>query len=248
MRFLLPALLLCLTGCFLDREEKPVVQNNTPAGVIVEDDLPTKLDAVKNDIVSSNNSTQNKMEGLITASVSKLGEKVTGLETNVGKIVGFETKLDSLVKLQAEFSSTIRDVNNKLQVNASANIEAFKDLNLKLAANVEASLRLQAELRAEMSNVLEINRKMESRIETLNASAGRDVMTNYFPKEAVDAMQNQGKVFVAIIAALCGLASTVITLLARNARIRAELRTKMEREEKQEMAGILKQLLLKSNE
>jgi len=221
--------LLILPGCFLDREEKPVVQNNTP------------MDALKTEVVSSNNSTQNKMEGLITASVSKLGEKVTGIESSISvvhpKIVGLETKIDSLLKIQTDITTSLRDVNTKIQT--TANVEAFKDLKASLTANLDAQVKIQADLKAQMSNVLEINRKMETRIETLNATAGRDVLTNYFPKEAAEVMITQAKIFAGIVSTLAGLVATLASIWARNSRRRADLRFQEERAERQELLKLI---------
>ena len=184
------------------------------------------MDQLKTIVETSANSTQNSLSGLVNASISKLAERVVGLEAKIEKVVGLETKIDSLQNnLTASFKASANaELNNRID-----------RLETQLTANLNASAQAN----------LEINRKMETRLENLNATAGRDV--NMLPQAAVDVMISTAQTFAGIIATLCGLASSVVVVMARNSRKRADARALTEREERKQMYELLQQVIKHPN-
>jgi hypothetical protein len=103
--------------------------------------------------------------------------------------------------------------------------------------------RLETQLKAELSATanahLELGKKIETKLEQWQASAGRDV--NMLPQAAVDVMITTAQLFAGIITTLCGVAATTISVMARNSRKRAEQRALIEREEKKQLFDLLRQ-------
>lgn len=232
---LFAALLLVLSGCALQENKSgndnspviqpaPVVNLNVPP-VATEDikaEVRRSRDEVKAEIQTSSNNTQSNMSGLVNASVSKLGEKVTGVEAKVeasatatanlsAKVTGIESKIDSTIVATANLNTKV-----------DSNVQAVA----KIDARIEATLTMLNEMNVNIGKLnaigqVGIGNKLEQIEEHVANAAGRDV--NYLPKQAVELM-------IGIISALCGLATTVVMVLGRNARLREHQEAERERE------------------
>jgi len=231
-------LMLSLPGCYIGggqagNEEGPV--NNAPPTVEVnvppanENGLSKVKDDLRAEIQNSSNQTQANLSGLMNASISKLAEKVVGLEA----------QFDSLVKivntLNLSMSNTL-----SAKLEAEANIQATMkntvemsskvgDLSARmgdLSAQVQATITAVTDMRIEVGRLnntaqLGIGNRLDQLEQHITNTAGRDV--NFLPAEAV-------YLFVSIITALCGLATTVTMVLGRNARARDREEVAKERE------------------
>jgi len=238
------ALFLALSGCRL-QQENPVVQEDKISPKVEE--VKGKIDHLEQVVNTSSNSTQNQLGGLVNTSISKLAEKVTGVEAKVDRVVGFETSVGKITGLEAKLDKVVgfetridKIAGVEMKADKITGVESKIDRLTGLDAKID---KLEASLRVELKNSLEIAGRTENDIKALKATAGRDVNTDYFPKEAVAVMQNQNRMFIAIIGSLCALASTVISVFARNSRLRAEQRAKEEREERQQQFELLKRVL-----
>jgi hypothetical protein len=106
-------LLISLTGCVgssrnTNNQTGPSL--NSPDALVKHFD--GKLEEFKNEIQSSNNSTQSHMNGVVNAAVSKIGEKVVGVESKIDEIkgqIGIGNKLEELH--QEIRQSAGRDIN-----------------------------------------------------------------------------------------------------------------------------------------
>jgi len=226
---------LILTGCALQENKAgndnspviqpaPVVNLNVPP-VATEDikaEVRRSRDDLKAEIQTSSNNTQSNMSGLVNASVSKLGEKVTGVEA----------KVEASATATANLSAKVTGIESKID----STIVATANLNAKVESNVQATANLNARIESTMTMLNEMNvnvgklnaigqvgigNKLEQIEEHVANAAGRDV--NYLPKQAVELM-------IGIISALCGLATTVVMVLGRNARVRERQDADRERE------------------
>lgn len=184
-----------------------------------------RLETLKQTVETSANNTQNSLSGLVNASVSKLAERVVGLEAKVDKVVGLEAKIDKVVGLETHIE--------KLQTTLTLEAEMNNRID-RLEAQIRADLNVAAQAS------IEIGKKVESRLENIQATAGRDV--NMLPQAAVDVIIQTAQVFSGVIATLCGLASTVVVVMARNSRKRAEQRSKLEHEERERLYQLLQRV------
>src|ERR1017187_4143563 len=133
-------LMISLGGCIADNKGKqnsegvsnapsisiPFKGNTLPLADIV--DTKELQNNIKTEIQTSSNSTQSQLSGLFNSSISKLGEKVTGVEANV----------DSLAKITNNMSLT-----NTQSATAVAEIKT----------NLTNTIQAIGELKAEMTNI-----------------------------------------------------------------------------------------------
>ena len=256
--FFICGILLVLSGCITGSKQgdnKPINQQTVPfltipfkegkvplAEVVDVSGLEKSL---KQEISSSANNNQSQLSGLINTSISKVAERMTGIESNI----------DSLVKL----TNTITLTNNQ---SASASAE--------IKTKLEASLAATAEIKAEMNNILSINNKLEtnltmmnnlkadigelkssisgqagvlnnmtSKVEDIKANAGRDV--NMLPQSAVDIMLGIIKAYGALVIGLLLLAAIAVILVYRAGMQREALRSKDSEQELQRVHSLLLQ-------
>ena len=227
------AVLLALPGC-LDLQSRPgnedspviaeppkVTINVPPQQTVDSEGIKSEVrkaaSEVKTEVQASSNNTQSNMSGLVNASVSKLGEKVTGVEAKA------EANLTATNNMKNEMSAEF-NANAVATANVNSKAEANLTATAKLDTRVEAMATIIAELRVEIGKVNATAQvgynKMEQIEEHVSNQAGRDV--NYLPKQAVQLM-------LGIITSLCGLATTIVVILGRNARVRERLDAERER-------------------
>lgn len=247
MRFLLPAvLLLALCGCRIQKEDMA-------ATTTVNSDVitPEDVDHLEKTIETSNNTTQNALTGLFNASVSKLGDKLTGVEARMEKMLELNNTLNAKLESQVNASADLRarldaqlNLNTEVKARLDAQISTALDLRTRLDTQVNAAAELKAKIDANAELVTGIGNKIDRSVQNLQASAGRDV--NMFPKVAADMIilqaETSSKTTIAIVTTLCGLISTAITIFARNSRRRADQRWQEEREERRRLHEMVMKL------
>jgi hypothetical protein len=172
----------------------------------------------KAEILASTNATRNQLSGLLTTSISKLGEKVTGVEANLKELLKVEANLSAearvdiraAVKMMAEFKIELKNtmsVNTKLQNDMDSLVKLITDLQIKIG-KIDTNIQTQAQGQVGWNNKLQS--KMEKWEQTLHGQAGRDV--NMFPKQAVDVLENSWRTFSIIIGSIIALAGFILSL------------------------------------
>jgi inner membrane protein involved in colicin E2 resistance len=242
---LLIPIILC--GCIADQRSNNTGGDTTQSGPTINVPPPQMVDTtglekrIGDQITASSNTTQNQMSGLVTASVSKLGEKVTGLETN----------LSELIKLTANFNTTVQsEIKTKVEAISIINTELKAEMHniFTISNKVEARLNVLNEIKLELGNLntqaqgqVGWNNKLENRIEdvkqTFTSAAGRDV--NMLPKQAVDIIIGSWEFFTIMLSIILSAATTVIAFSYRYARMRAEKRFELEKQERHNLHKLL---------
>jgi hypothetical protein len=243
-------LLACsITGCIDVASPKPRQEGgeidskgptiNLPAPQTVDTEKLEKN--IKDQITASSNNTQNQLSGLVTASVSKLGEKVTGVEARVTDLIKVEAtmnntaqadlraKVDSVITTQAEFRA---EMNNMVEVSnkMSADLKAFADIKFQLG-------KITSDIEGQAGVNNKIEKKIEDVKQTFLSRAGRDV--NMLPKQAVDIITNSWMFFAGLVSTLLAAATTIISLSYKYARQRAERRFELEKDSKEKLYELL---------
>lgn len=260
---ILTALMLILTGCELTgqrndgRQNNPVDQRpviNIPSPRIltseeVKEQLATQLDKTKTDIrqdiLTSTNSTQNQMQGLLNASVSKIADQVKGVEANIKDLLTINNTATIEVKNKLENTITVV---NQMKAELAVTIQMVNQVNTQLSVVNEMKVQLEklnAQVAGSASAQVGWNNKYEQKLqnisETITSTAGRDV--NYLPKEAVQIMLDRERTFTYFIGGILALAATVISLSYRFAREREAGRRQVEVTERRETYGLVMRLL-----
>lgn len=248
MRCSAPCLLVLifLTGCIGDQkgrqEASPTVTTPlaTRAEPVPEAGVPK---AIKDEIITSANSTQNQMSGLLNLAVSKIAEKMTGIEANFKELLhaSFDMANTAVANLKAE-------VNAQATLNATlkAQLDAQVQINNKMEASFKAELKdlkvqLDNQVNANASAQMGLSNKFEQKLEAATNTAGRDV--NYLPKEVVQIIRDDNHVFAYVISTVCGIISLIITLVMRAAAKRATEHAEEDREERQDNMTLLLKVL-----
>lgn len=232
------AMLVVLSGCIADSNSHhgnddnhstgPVINVPTPPppppvteqgvadkvkGGVAEQLTKLKQD-VSNQITASSNTTQDQMTGTFNVAVSKLAEKMTGVEAN----------LKDLLHVEADVRNTANvDIQNRLNValKAVAQLKAEFKADLKLAANVQAVATAVASLNTRLDHV-SAQVGIGNRIEQLeqHLQAGRDI--NQLPMNTV---------WLMLIGCACvfGLLLAVVLVMGRAAREREAERVAQEK-------------------
>jgi vacuolar-type H+-ATPase subunit I/STV1 len=238
-------LVVLLAGCVADQKGQitqpiaPPVINIPPVQKL---DTAELRQGIKDDIVASSNATANQMTGAVNASVSKLAEKITGLEANISSVINasanlnatasaelrakLEASLNAVVELRTELKM-VNEFNSKIEAKMSVDANLVRELQSRidsLNATLSAKMDVQANAQAGLYN------KLDTRLENINNTAGRDV--NYFPQAAVE-----------IIIAILGVVTIAIGWIGRNARLREKLRTDDERNERKILSDLLMETL-----
>lgn len=238
---------LILSGCIADqRTDQKGGEANTSGPTINIPPAQTvdteKLEKnIGDKIIASSNTTQNQLAGLLTTSVSKVGERVTGLEAN----------LSELIKLNATMNNTAQvEVKAKLDATISLTTQLKAEMNnmVNISNKIEAHLTALTDIKVELGKIntqaqgqVGWNNKLENKIEdikqTFTSTAGRDV--NNLPKQAVDIIIGSWEFFAILISILCGAATTIISYSYKLARERSDSAAKLERQSHQNTYKLL---------
>jgi len=210
----------------------------------VKSEIRKAASDVKTEVRSSANNTQSNMSGLVNASVSKLGEEITGVKAEIGDVQTDVTGIKSEVGdiktevtgVKAEIGDVQTDVTGvKSEVgDIKTEVTGVKAEVGDVKTEVTGVKEMVNDIRLEVGKInalgqAGINNKLEQIEEHVKNNAGRDV--NYLPREAV-------KLMIGIITALCGLATTIVMVLGRNARIREREEADRERENVKYWQGV----------
>lgn len=247
-------LLIILPGCLLGQKTRMEAQDNTtveapklPDSIKtdpvqrMEDKQRSEKDKreIKEEIAASSNATRNQMSGLVTTSVSKLGEIVKGVEANLSELLKVEANLDvqartdlqAALKLMAELKVELNNtltISNKVADKMDSLLKINASMELKLG-NIETNMQAQGQGAAGWRNKME--QKLDHSVQTFTSKAGRDV--NMLPKSAVDMSVSMAEKAVGMLTLFCGVFSAVVAMTFRYSRQRAEERAKAANEEKQ---------------
>jgi hypothetical protein len=243
-RILAIAAIVTLTGCIGDSKmandsnNAPSVTVQTPPPQFVDSSkLDEKLGKVqsdlRNEIQTSTNNTQTHMNGLVDTSISKIGERVTGVEANIKEAIGIKNELQAeITGVKADLKAEI-NMKNEIKGDIAAvkgDISGVKaeitsqitnqigDVNAKLAENIKVTNELKSNIQGQAgigNSIKNIEEKL-----TQNLTAGRDV--NMLSKEAVTLV-------LGIFTGLFAIVLVAVVWLGRNAREREALRTQEER-------------------
>jgi hypothetical protein len=200
----------------------------------IKDNIDKVGKEISDKIITSSNATKADLSGLLNTSISKVGEKVTGLETNLSELIKFSatmnTNLSSEIKAKIEATATLNSelkAEMKNMINLSnkmeARLEAITDIQIQLG-----KINTEAQAQVGLSN--RIDKKVDELNQTFNSNAGRDV--NMLPKQAVDIIIGGYENSAIIISLILGLASFVICMAYRYSRMRAENRFNAERDDR----------------
>jgi hypothetical protein len=236
--FLLPSCVLD-NNSRTDQDVSPPIINVPPSEKL---DTTELRQGIKDDIVASSNATSSQMTGAVNASISKLAEKVVGLEAaittaitatanvNIQASADLRAKLEASLTAVAEIRTELKmtnEFNAKVETRIQADASLIRDLHAKvdtLNAQLTSQIAGMANGQAGLLN------KIDSRLEQVSSTAGRDVIN--FPPEAVE-----------IIVALLGVAVIAIGWIGRNARLREKLRTDEEKDERKILSDLLMETL-----
>jgi hypothetical protein len=257
-RLLLVIGLVVLAGCIMDQKGKIDQKSDPPPPVNInvqpskEQDLGEVrkgLSDLRTDIATSSNNTANQFSGLLNANVSKLAERLTGLEAN----------LSELVKVTATMNNTANvDMKNKLEAaltavaNLKAELTAIMNTSVKMEAEFSAQAtllakldvaigRLETTISATANGQVGFNNKFEQKMERveehLTAQAGRDV--NMYPAAAVYTVLGVVGAFVLIVVIVAAVAMSVIINSYKASREREAGRTQNEKDERKRYERLL---------
>lgn len=224
---LVALLVIGLLGCIADQEHKnkqenPVKQEAPTVSVNVPPNQTVDTDKLKKELVaevqSSNNNTQNQMSGLFNASLSKLAERITGLEASISATMTNTAVADLKAELKAVATAT-------------ANLRAEFDTNVKMTAKLDAVMTAVANMQVKFDRLEVVAQgqaglmnKIEEVKQDIKNTAGRDV--NYMPKEAFDTAvlvtESNNKLWAGILGGIMTLAGSIAAYAYKNARAREQ--------------------------
>jgi hypothetical protein len=221
--------LTTFSGCQLAGSQSRSNQNNTvnqslPGVVPGTRNEPVPPDVVtplKSEILQSANNTQNQLSGLLNASVSKLSEKLTGVEANLSELVKVtaNTNISSNLELKNQISAAVTAV-----ADLKVEIKATATFTNEMTAHIA---RLEAIMTNNVNGQAGVYNKLDSMQQEFKSAAGRDIQNNYLPKEAVKIIESSNWMLLGIISTFCGLGLSVLTIAYRNARHRENLNSKL---------------------
>jgi len=209
----------------------PPIINLPPPQQVDTSKLESRVDGIKqdlsNEIQASSNNTQNQLSGFVNASVSKLAEKLTGVEAN----------LKDLLTVNATMTNTLNaSANTEIKAKLEASIKLVSEINSQISLNNQMTASLNSEFKASITAMNEmklelgklslnaqagIANKIQDIQTTIDSKAGRDV--NYLPKEAV-------YIVVSTLALVAFVFLITVIVVGINSRRREEQRTISERE------------------
>jgi hypothetical protein len=231
-------LLFCLTSCLSPEGKQdnqtviaPPIINLPPAQQVDTSKIEGKVSSLEQGLVkeiqASSNNTQNQLSGLVNASISKLGDKLTGVEANLKDLLNVHLTMTNNLsasanaEIRAKLEATMRVVSD-----INATMEINNQLTASLNSDIKASVTAMNEMKAEVGKMsanaqLGIANKLNDIYTSVDNKAGRDV--NYLPREAV-------YIVIGTLALVCFVFLMVVIVAGRNSREREEQRTNTERE------------------
>ena len=223
--------LLFLTGCVLDQKHadsqaNPVVQQAPSVTVSVPPNQTVDAagirqgvkDDIRTELQSSNNTTQNQLSGLMNASVSKLAERITGLESSINASLQMTASADLKMQLQASMSAV---VDLKAEIKNTANLTAKMDTVATAVANISTKIgEIRTSLDATVAGQAGLSNSISKVAEDFKGTAGRDV--NFLPREAVDAMISNNRMTAYVLDGVFGLLALLALYGYRMARQREQ--------------------------
>lgn len=247
--------LVFLAGCVGDQKGRIDQTNTTPPPKVDVNVLPQKeqdlgevrkgLADLRTDIATSSNNTANQFSGLLNANVSKLAERLTGLEANLSELVKItatmnntanvdmknqlDAALTAVTSLRADLK-ILASLDAKFDAKMTAHAEFLSKIELKLG-NLENNMNANAQVG--LSNSVKLNKVDE----TLTASAGRDV--NMYPAAAVYTVLGTVGAFVIIFGVVGVIAVCMIINSYKASREREADRTKNEKDERMRYEKLL---------
>lgn len=252
-RVFLVLILLLLPGCFSpsgrqDAEAKieaPRVVIPLPSAGASKEDVRDQVSDVvggavkdiKNDIQASSNNTQNQLSGLVTASVSKVADKLTGVEADLKDLLNITATMNNTINASATANINAQmEMKAKLEASLTAVADVKADLNVvnEMRADVRATLQASNEMKADLGKIsanaqLGIANSLKDIYTAIDNTAGRDV--NYLPKEAVYLLMGvMGFVTLILLVA--------IVIGGYNSRLREKNRTSQEKDSAERWQGI----------
>lgn len=208
---------------------------SNPDGATRTDLNAAKTD-LRNELAASNNATQNALSGLVNTSVSKVAEQMKLVEANLKDLITVNN--NAHLEARVEFKARL-----EAAVTTTANLRAELNNTLTLQAQMNNTMQTRiGELRAELKAQVDaygaaqagFNNRIEQVRQEISNQAGRDV--NYLPREAVNLL-------LGIMTTVFGAITVAIGWLGKNARQREQLRTQLEREERQRVHKLLLEAL-----
>jgi hypothetical protein len=189
------------------------------------------------------------MTGAVNASVSKLAEKITGLEANLSAVMTntvtmntqasaelrakLEASLTAVTDLKATLSM-VNEFNAKMENRINADISLVRDLKAQIG-------ELNTKLEANVNGQVGLTNRIESKLETVANSAGRDI--NYVPKDLAEVMMAQerasSRTIITVVSILAGVITTALGWLGKVLLTRAHDERKLLNVLVMEMAGKL---------
>lgn len=251
MRYFIIFLVL-LAGCIADNKSKQESTSDNKIEVIPRPVYDHELAAQQEKLVAqvradqANNNAQ--LSGHITGMIHQIRadfSELIKIQSTVAAsaVADVRTQFDSLVKATAELTA---NMNVSMHTTATANAEVTAKLadQLKVLSDLQLKIdKIEAQAAAAASAQIGYKNQFEQKLDkieqTLTAQAGRDVVTNYFPKETVYMLRDVTAAFVSIIIALCGVATAVISRAYKASRERAEQRHIEELAESKRLEGII---------
>lgn len=255
MRYLVIFLAL-LAGCVADNKSKQESKAEDKIEVVPRAVLDKTVEAQQEKLVAqvradqANNHAQ--LSGHITGMIHQIRADFSELvkvhatataTATATAMLDIRTQFDSVVKATAELTA---NTNIAVRTNATASAEISAKLadQMKLLSDLEVKIgklemQAAAAASAQVGYKNQFEQKLDKLEQTLTAQAGRDVVTNYFPKETVYILRDVTAAFVAILVALCGVATTVISRAYKASRERAEQRHVEELAENRRLGDII---------
>jgi hypothetical protein len=265
MRYLLVGLVL-LSGCIADNKTKQEnnAENTVVAPIAIVEksiDASGKLLAAQVRTEQANNNAQ--LSGMVTGMIHQMKLdfdsliKLQATMTNTA-IANVKTEFDSVVKASVEMraevlrqATIITRFDTQFNATANANIEIDTKLadQMKLLSDLQIKIgRIESQNAAAAAALVGYQNQFEQIQQTLTATAGRDVTTNYLPKEAVRIIENIVYMMIIIVTILCGVASTAISRAYKASRERAELRHEESMVENKRLVDIIVSILPRAAE
>jgi uncharacterized membrane protein len=226
--------LVFLTGCVADNNTRqtsnnhnemppPIINVSTPPAQIV--DTKGLEEAIRSEVVASSNLTQNQLSGLVNASISKVSEKIVGLEASISNnmtstvMARLQASLEASITANANFQAEVRtslDISNRLDLA----VTAINTMSLKVGS-------LESQMAGAASAQVGFRNTFEQRMESVknDMQAGRDI--NYLPKEAVEIVLSNNRTWMSVIGGILGLAQIICLYAYRNAKLREQNTNKL---------------------
>lgn len=225
MRLLaLSAVVFLLSGCVADhRERQEVSFAATPLALpaLTRGELDGALAALRADVQSSQNATQNSISG-IGLNVGKVAEK---LEADLLRIqTDIHANLNTVVTAQTELRASLRaDISTAVTAQASLRADLQANLNAAASLQAQAIANLETKLNALVQTTANLQAGIANRSETTTNTAGRDINTE-FTREMQGALASDNRALIWVVAILTVFFCIVIVILSDGSRRRAESR------------------------